>query len=227
MVKIAVDGPSGAGKSTLAKAIARELGIIYVDTGALYRTVGLFIKERGVDPHDAAAVISLLPSIKIELRHENGTQSVWLNGENPGDKIRTPDISMYASAVSAIPEVRGFLLETQREISRNNSVVMDGRDIGTIILPDATVKIFLTATAEDRAERRFDELREKGITVSYDEVLRDIKERDANDSGRDIAPAVPAHDAVILDNTGFTNDMTLKAALKIINNRVAGSVDCN
>ena len=227
MIQIAVDGPSGAGKSTLAKGIARELGIIYVDTGALYRTIGLYVKENGVDPHDARAVESLLPNIKIELKYEEGRQCVYLNGVNPGDKIRTPEMSMYASAVSAIPAVRAFLLETQRSIARSNSVVMDGRDIGTVILPNATVKIFLTATPEDRAKRRYEELLAKGISVTYDEVLRDIVERDKNDSGREIAPAVPAEDAIILDNSGFTNEMTLKAALKIISNKLMCVVDCN
>lgn len=220
MIKIAVDGPSGAGKSTLAKAIARELGIIYVDTGALYRTVGLFVKESGVDPRDAAAVTALLASLKIELKYEDGTQRVYLNGRDPGEKIRLPEMSMYASAVSAIPAVRDFLLETQRTTARRSGVVMDGRDIGTVILPDADVKIFLTATAEDRAQRRYEELRAKGIDVSYDEVLADIQKRDANDSGRDVAPAIPAPDAVLLDNTGYTNNMTLRAALDIIKERI-------
>lgn len=226
MFQIAIDGPGGAGKSTLAKAIARELGIIYVDTGALYRTVGLYVKESGVSPTDRKAVAALLPGLKIEMKHENGVQVVLLNGENPGDRIRTPEMSMYASAVSAIPEVREFLLSTQREIAEKNNVIMDGRDIGTVILPNAKVKIFLTASPEDRARRRYEELCARGVETSYEDVLRDMLERDKNDSSRDIAPAVPAADAVILDNTGFTNDMTLKAALKIINRKLVCVRDC-
>lgn len=226
MYKIAIDGPGGAGKSTLAKSVAAALGIIYVDTGALYRTVGLYVKESGVDPSDRSAVVALLGGLKIEMRHEGGIQRVLLNGVDPGERIRTPEMSMYASAVSAIPEVRAFLLETQREIARNNNVVMDGRDIGTVILPDARVKIFLTATPEARARRRYEELRGRGVSAEYDEVLRDIITRDKNDSGREIAPAVPASDAVILDNTGFTNEMTLKSALKIINNKLICRLDC-
>ena len=154
MFKIAIDGPSGAGKSSIAKALAKEMGIVYVDTGALYRTIGYYVRSKGVDPKDAEGVTRLLPDIHIEVKYENGTQYVYLNGENLGDRIREPEISMYASAVSAIPTVREFLLETQRSIARANSVVMDGRDIGTVILPDAEVKIFLTASNECRAERR-------------------------------------------------------------------------
>ncbi len=220
MIKIAIDGPSGAGKSTLAKSLAKKLGIIYVDTGALYRTVGYYVKEKGIDPKDAEKVEALLPEIKIELKYENGVQSVYLNGEDLGDRIRRPEISMYASAVSAIPAVRAFLLETQKDVARKNSVIMDGRDIGTVIMPDADVKIFLVASDEDRARRRFEELREKGQDVSYDKVLKEMRERDANDRKREIAPAVPAADAVLLDNSGYTSEMSLEAALNIINSRL-------
>lgn len=220
MIKIAIDGPSGAGKSTLAKSLAKKLGIIYVDTGALYRTVGYYVKEKGIDPKDAEKVEALLPEIKIELKYENGVQSVYLNGEDLGDRIRRPEISMYASAVSAIPAVRAFLLETQKDVVRKNSVIMDGRDIGTVIMPDADVKIFLVASDEDRARRRFEELREKGQDVSYDKVLKEMRERDANDRKREIAPAVPAADAVLLDNSGYTSEMSLEAALNIINSRL-------
>lgn len=219
MIRIAIDGPSGAGKSTLAKSLAKKLGIIYVDTGALYRTVGWYVKQKKVDPKDAVMVAALLPEIKIELKYENGSQSVYLNGENLGDKIRLPEISMYASAVSAIPAVRAFLLETQNKVARENSVVMDGRDIGTVIMPDADVKIFLCATDEDRARRRYEELTEKGRKVNYEDVLREMRERDANDRGRDIAPAVPAADAVLLDNSGYSSEMSLDAAIKIIHDR--------
>ncbi len=220
MIRIAIDGPSGAGKSTLAKSLAKKLGIIYVDTGALYRTVGWYVKQNNVDPKDAVKVSALLPEIKIELKYENGSQSVYLNGENLGEKIRLPQISMFASAVSAIPEVRAFLLETQKKVARENSVIMDGRDIGTVIMPDADVKIFLCATDEDRARRRYEELIEKGRKVKYEDVLREMRERDANDRGRDIAPAVPATDAVLLDNSGYSSEMSLDAAMKIINDRL-------
>ena len=154
MIRIAIDGPSGAGKSTVAKALAARLGIIYVDTGALYRTIGYYVRSQNVDPKDAAAVEQLLPKIRVELKYENGAQKVFLNGEDLGDRIRTPEMSMYASAVSALPAVRTFLLETQRDMARRHSVIMDGRDIGTVILPDADVKIFLTASNECRAKRR-------------------------------------------------------------------------
>lgn len=221
MFKIAIDGPSGAGKSSIAKALAKRMGIVYVDTGALYRTIGYYVRSQGVDPKDGEGVTRLLPDIHIEVKYENGTQCVYLNGENLGDRIREPEISMYASAVSAIPTVREFLLETQRSIARTNSVVMDGRDIGTVILPDAEVKIFLTASDECRAERRLLELREKGIETTFEEVLADMRERDNNDKNRAVAPAVPAADAVFLDNSDFTVEQTLDEAMKIINGKLA------
>lgn len=216
MIQIAIDGPSGAGKSTVAKAVARELGIIYVDTGALYRTIGYFVRSRNVDPKDPVGVAALLPEISVELKYENGRQIVCLNGEDLGDRIRTPEMSMYASAVSAIPAVRDFLLETQRKIARENSVIMDGRDIGTVILPNADVKIFLTASDECRAMRRRDELVAKGIEVSYEEVLSDMKERDRNDSTRSVAPAVAAEDAVLFDNSWMSPDECTAAIIKLI-----------
>ena len=221
IINIAIDGPGGAGKSTISKTVAKKLDILYVDTGSLYRTIGLFVKSKNVDPKDAAAVAMLLNEISIEVKYENGTQCVYLNGENLGDRIREPEISMYASAVSAIPTVREFLLETQRSIARTNSVVMDGRDIGTVILPDAEVKIFLTASDECRAQRRLLELREKGIETTFEEVLADMRERDNNDKNRAVAPAVPAADAVFLDNSDFTVEQTLDEAMKIINGKLA------
>ncbi len=221
MFKIAIDGPSGAGKSSIAKALAKKMSIVYVDTGALYRTIGYYVRSQGVDPKDADGVTRLLPEIRIEVKYEDGTQCVYLNGENLGDRIREPEISMYASAVSAIPSVREFLLETQRSIARANSVVMDGRDIGTVILPDAEVKIFLTASDECRAQRRLLELREKGIETTFEEVLADMRERDSNDKNRAVAPAVPAEDAIFLDNSGFTVEETLNAAMNIIEKRLA------
>ena len=220
MIQIAIDGPSGAGKSTVAKAVARELGIIYVDTGALYRTIGYFVRSREVDPKDPVGVAALLPEISVELKYENGRQIVCLNGEDLGDRIRTPEMSMYASAVSAIPAVRDFLLETQRKIARENSVIMDGRDIGTVILPDADVKIFLTASDECRATRRRDELVAKGIEVTYEEVLSDMKERDRNDSTRAVAPAVAAKDDTLFDNSWMTPDECCSAIIKLIQEKL-------
>jgi len=227
MIRIAIDGPSGAGKSTVAKALAAKLGIIYVDTGALYRTIGYYVRSKEVDPKDAVAVEKLLPEIRIELKYENGTQSVLLNGEDLGDRIRTPEMSMYASAVSAIPAVRAFLLDTQRDIARKNSVIMDGRDIGTVILPDADVKIFLTASNECRAKRRCDELNAKGIKAKYDDVLFDMKMRDRADSTRKIAPAVAAPDAIPFDNSWMTPNECTDKLLKLIEKKtgaVAGKV---
>ena len=216
MIQIAIDGPSGAGKSTVAKAIAAKLGIIYVDTGALYRTIGYYVRSKDVNPKDAQAVEALLPEIQIALKYENGVQVVYLNGENLGDRIRTPEMSMYASAVSAIPAVRAFLLDTQRDLARKNSVIMDGRDIGTVILPNADVKIFLTASVECRAQRRCDELKAKGIETSYDDVLADMIERDRNDSTRDVAPAVAAPDAIPFDNSWMKPDECTGKLLDLI-----------
>ena len=219
-MKIALDGPSGAGKSTVAKALAKKLGIIYVDTGALYRTVGLYVRNQGVSKDDEEKVISLLPEIDLGMEFINGEQIVTLNGVNVGDTIRTGEIAMYASRVSAIPEVRAFLLETQRKIARENSVVMDGRDIGTVILPDAEVKIFMFASAEARAERRYKELIAKGESCTLESVLEDIKTRDHNDSTRKTAPAVPAEDAVMLDNSDLDIDGTVNAVIEIIKTKV-------
>ncbi len=216
MIQIAIDGPSGAGKSTVAKALAQKLGIVYVDTGALYRTIGYAAVSRGISTKDAAAMQALLPDIHIDVKYEDGVQCVYLNGENLGDRIRRPEISMAASDVSAIPAVRAFLLDTQRDIARRNSVVMDGRDIGTVILPDADVKIFMVASAEARAVRRTKELEEKGMPASYEDVLREMKERDAQDSGRAIAPAIPAPDAIHLDNSGMSVEESVQAVIDLI-----------
>ena len=204
----------------MAKAVAKKLGIVYVDTGALYRTVGYYVRERGVKKDDAAGVIACLPHIAIEVRYEDGAQHVYLNGEDLGDRIREPEISMYASAVSAVPAVRTFLLDTQRDIARKNSVIMDGRDIGTVILPDADVKIFLTASNEARAWRRTKELNEKGVAANYDDVLREMNERDHNDSHREVAPAVAAPDAVLLDNSDLTQEQTVDAVIGLIRRKV-------
>lgn len=220
MFKIAIDGPSGAGKSSVAKALSKKMGIVYVDTGALYRTVGYYIRTVGADPKSAEQVTPHLKDINIEVKYENGTQCVYLNGENLGDKIREPEISMYASAVSAIPAVRSFLLETQKAVARANNVVMDGRDIGTVILPDAEVKIFLTASVECRAKRRVLELKEKGMEANYEDVLKEMIERDNNDKNRDVAPAVPAEDAVMLDNSDLTMEETLEKIIEIAKQRI-------
>jgi cytidylate kinase len=215
MIQIAIDGPGGAGKSTVAKAVAAKLGIVYVDTGALYRTIGYFVRTRNVDPDDREGVAAILGDINIEIRYENGAQHVYLNGEDLGDKIRTPEMSMYASKVSAIPAVRAFLLDTQRDIAKKNSVIMDGRDIGTVILPNADVKIFLTASEECRAMRRYNELIARGQDVKYEDVLAEMNQRDKQDSTRDVAPTAAADDAVLLDNTGMTFDQTVDAIIAL------------
>ena len=216
MIRIAIDGPGGAGKSSVARRVAKELGIIYVDTGALYRNIGLFMLRIGVSPSDAEAVTAALERITLELKFDNGKQIILLNGVDEGDKIRTPEVSMAASAVSAIKEVRAYLLNMQRDTAKKNSVIMDGRDIGTVILPNAEVKIFLTASPEARAERRYKELLAKGSSVTYESVYNEMVERDKNDSTRDIAPCVQAEDALLLDNSNLTEEETVKAVLKIV-----------
>ena len=216
MIRIAIDGPGGAGKSSLAKAVAKRLEIIYVDTGALYRTVGYYMLNHGINPTDASSVAAVLGDFSLELTYVDGEQVILLNGENVKDAIRTPEMSMAASHVSAIKEVREFLLNTQRNIAKQHSVIMDGRDIGTVILPDAEVKIFLTASPEARAKRRYEELIAKGKDVSYEQVYTEMVERDKNDSTRDIAPCVPADDAIILDNSTMTAEQTTEAVIKIV-----------
>ncbi len=203
MINIAIDGPSGAGKSTIAKAVAKKKGYIYVDTGALYRSIGLWVCRQGIAKEDKDGIVGELKNISLELKYVDGVQRVYLCGEDVSDDIRTPEISMYASAVSAIQQVRDFLLELQRDMAKKHDVIMDGRDIGTVILPNATLKIFMTASIEGRAKRRYKELCEKGMDVSYEDVLSDMKQRDENDSSREIAPAVPAEDAVFFDNTEY------------------------
>ncbi len=221
MIKIAIDGPSGSGKSSLAKALSKELGFIYVDTGALYRTIGLFMLRNGVNPKDSETVVQNLKGLNVSLCHdEEGVQHVILNGEDVGDSIRTPDVSSAASDVSAIPQVRAFLLDTQRDMAKSHNVIMDGRDIGTVIFPDAQVKIFLTADDRARAERRYKELREKGKNVTLEEILESMAERDKNDRTRKEAPAIPADDAVLLDNSALDLQGTLDAVKKIISERL-------
>lgn len=213
---VAIDGPAGAGKSTMARILAKELGFLYVDTGALYRTVGYYALVHHVDPSDEAAVKLLLHDVQLELRYVEDVQHVFLNGEDVSGRIRTPDASMAASAVSAMPAVRAFLLDRQRQLAETNRVIMDGRDIGTVVLPQAELKIFLTASPEARAKRRFMELQEKGTAVSYEDVLADMVKRDYNDSHRETAPLKPAEDAVWVDTT----DKTLEQAVEILKNLV-------
>lgn len=210
----ALDGPAGAGKSTVAKELAKKLGYIYVDTGALYRAVGYYALSKGADTTSADDVVPLLGEINVELKFENGVQAVYLNGENVSDKIRTPEMSMAASNVSAIPAVRAFLLDLQRSIAANNDIIMDGRDIGTVILPNAQVKIFLTASIEERAKRRYDELIAKGQDVNYEDIKADIAQRDYNDSHRATAPLKKADDAIEVD----TSDMTIEEVIETVAN---------
>lgn len=218
---VAVDGPSGAGKSTLAKAVAAELGIVYVDTGAIYRSIGYYVYTKGIDPKDTAAVIAMLPQIDIQMQYgEDGTQRMILNGEDVSQQIRLPEMSMYASAVSAIPEVREFLLEMQRSLARKYSVIMDGRDIGTVVLPQAEVKIFLTAAAEVRAQRRMKELEQRGTPQPYEDVLQQICERDWADSHRAAAPLRQAEDAVLLDTSELDFEQSREALVRLIKERV-------
>ena len=218
---VAVDGPSGAGKSTLAKAIASKLGIVYVDTGAIYRSIGYYVFCKKIDPKDAAAVIAILPELDIRMCYgEDGVQRMILNGEDVSQQIRLPEMSMYASAVSAIPEVRTYLLEMQRQMARSTSVIMDGRDIGTVVLPDAQVKIFLTAAAEVRAQRRMKELEQRGTPQPFDEVLQQIVERDWADSHRAAAPLCQAEDAVLVD----TSDLNFEESMDVMLATICGRV---
>ncbi|MBR5381251.1 MAG: (d)CMP kinase [Oscillospiraceae bacterium] len=214
---IAIDGPSGAGKSTLAKMAAKEFGLIYVDTGAIYRCVGLYTLRCGVDSKDADAVTALLPDINIEICYnDEGAQCMILNGEDVSTEIRMPPVSIYASDVSAIPAVRAFLLDMQRSMAERYDVIMDGRDIGTVVLPNAGLKVFLTASAEARAQRRFVELQAKGVETTFEDVLRDINYRDHNDSTRAEAPLKQAEDAVLLDTSLLDLEQSFDALTKII-----------
>lgn len=218
---VAIDGPSGAGKSTLARAAAERLGILYVDTGAIYRTIGLYVQRRGIDPKDTAAVLAALPDIRIGMDHDaDGMQRMLLNGEDVTADIRLPEISMYASAVSAIQGVRDFLMEMQRSLAREHSVIMDGRDIGTVVLPDADVKIFLYADVKVRAGRRALELEQRGTPKPYEEVLREMEERDYNDTHRAAAPLRAADDAIMID----TSDMDFDASRELLLDVIRGSV---
>ena len=219
-ISVAIDGPSGAGKSTIARRIARQFGFIYVDTGAIYRTVGLAVARKNLSPKEKEAVLSLLPGIQVRLAYgEDGAQHMYLDGEDVSAVIRTPKISLFASDVSAYPEVRAYLMEMQRSLARENDVVMDGRDIGTVVLPNAGLKIFLTASPEARARRRFDELRAKGQDVALEEVLQNLQQRDENDSRRAAAPLKAADDAMLLDTTSLDFDQSCAAVEKLIRER--------
>lgn len=215
MINVAIDGPAGAGKSTISKGAAKELGFIYVDTGALYRTIALCAVRNGIIDN-SEEVVKMLGEIEVKLGFENGVQCVYLNGEEVSPYIRTPEISMGASKVSAIPKVREYLLDLQRNIAKENNVIMDGRDIGTVVLPNAECKIFLTATPECRAKRRYKELIEKGEDVKYEDVLADVNERDYNDSHREIAPLKPSEESVIADTSELTLDESIALIVKII-----------
>lgn len=220
MISIAIDGPAGAGKSTIAKAVAKEMSYIYVDTGALYRSIALNAMLNSVDTDNADDIKAMLENTNVELKFINGEQRVFLNNEDVSDKIRTTEVSMMASKVSAVPAVREFLLELQRSIARANNVLMDGRDIGTVVLPDAQVKIFLTASAECRAKRRYDDYVRMGIDEDYDKILADIVKRDYDDSHRAIAPLKPAEGSVTVDTSDYTLQQSIDRIVEIINNTV-------
>ncbi|MGN1123512.1 MAG: (d)CMP kinase [Eubacterium sp.] len=215
MINVAIDGPAGAGKSTIAKSASKKLGFIYVDTGALYRTIALSaVRNNVID--DTPQLEKMLDEITVELKFENGAQRVYLNGEDVSDFIRTPEISMGASKVSAVPAVRAFLLDLQRNIARNNNVIMDGRDIASVVLPDADCKIFLFASPECRAKRRYKELVEKGEQVTYEEVLDDVNKRDYQDSHREIAPLKPTDESIMVDTSDLTLEQSIDSIVNII-----------
>lgn len=215
-MKIAIDGPSGAGKSTIAKMAAKELGFVYIDTGAMYRTIGLYCVENNISTDEYESVSAVLKNISIDIKYTVEGQSMFLNGEDVTDKIRTPQISSAASDVAKIKDVRCFLVEMQKKMAEKNNVIMDGRDIGTSVLPDADLKIFLTASAEDRAERRYKELIEKGIKTDYETVLADMIQRDKNDSEREISPLSVAEDAVVVDTGGYSLEKSYEVIMNLI-----------
>ena len=220
MISIAIDGPSGAGKSTISRAAAKLFGFIYVDTGAIYRTIGLAAKLRGIDVSDNDTVISMLPELRIELRYnDSGEQCMLLDGADVSRDIRLPEVSMLASKVSAIPEVREYLVDMQRKMAELHDVIMDGRDIGTVILPNADLKIFLTAGAEDRARRRYEELLQKGVETTFESVLDELIKRDEQDTMRAAAPLKAADDAVILDTSGNTLEKSVSEVCRLISEK--------
>ena len=219
-IKVAIDGPSGAGKSTIARIAAKKLGFVYVDTGALYRTTALNALRKGADLKDNSSIIASLDGLKVSIEFNDGVQHVLLNGEDVSGDIRMPEVSMAASTVSAVPEVRKFLFNLQRDIADENNCIMDGRDIGTVVLPDAEIKIFLTASPEERARRRYEELIEKGVDVKYDDVLADVNERDYNDSHREIAPLKPSEQSIIVDTTGNELEQSIEQIISVIKEKL-------
>ncbi|MCI8934807.1 MAG: (d)CMP kinase [Clostridiaceae bacterium] len=223
-IQIAIDGPSGAGKSTMARLLAQQLRFVYVDTGAMYRAVGLFAQRAGVEEEEIEAILPMLNEIQIDIQYVDGNQRIFLGGEDVSEAVRTEKSGRYASAVSALPAVRQFLLGLQRRLAENQNVIMDGRDIGTVILPQAQVKIFLTASPEERARRRFAELRQKGQPADYDQVYQDLLERDQRDSRRTAAPLRPAADAVTLDATAYSLEETLERMKQIIGEKTGYAV---
>lgn len=223
-ITVAIDGPSGAGKSTIARILAQELQYIYVDTGALYRAVGYSMLQQHIDLTDAAAVEAALPALTVELRYVDGVQRVFANGADVSTYIRTPEVSMAASKVSALPAVRQFLFALQQDTAAAHNVIMDGRDIGTVVLPHAQVKIFLTASAEDRAQRRYAELQEKGVATTFEQVLADMKQRDYDDTHRATAPLKAAVDAVLVDTSGNTLEQSVAALKQVVLDKLEGTV---
>lgn len=219
-INIAIDGPAGAGKSTIAKTVSKELGYIYVDTGALYRTVGLNVLRQGKDTKNEADVVPTLEGLNVSLRFVNGEQRVFLGDEDVSEAIRQNEVSMAASNVSAIPKVREFLFGLQRDIAEKNNCIMDGRDIGTVVLPNAQIKIYLTASAQARADRRYKELTEKGQEVNYDNILKEIELRDYQDTHREIAPLKKADDAILVDTTELDLNGSIEYMLKVIKERL-------
>ncbi|NLY19409.1 MAG: (d)CMP kinase [Clostridiaceae bacterium] len=220
-IQIAIDGPSGAGKSTMAKIVSKELGILYLDTGAMYRAVALKAIKSGIGTKDSAALAKMVEDIDIRIDYKDGQQKVYLDGEDVTEDIRTPDVTVGSSDVAVFPEVRKKMVDLQREIAKTNSVVMDGRDIGTHVLPNAEVKIFLTASAEDRAKRRYEELKEKGtLKQTFDEIKQEMEYRDKNDSNRIVSPLKKADDAILLDTSGLSIEESAKKILDIVRTRI-------
>ena len=220
MFAVAIDGPAGAGKSSVAKAAAKELGFVYVDTGAIYRTIALYVLRQGVAPQDAAGVEGLLPQIEIGMEYTDQGQKMILNGEDVTGLIRTPEVSMATSTCSAIPAVRAFLLQLQRDLAEKNNVLMDGRDIGTVVLPHAQLKVFLTASPQERARPRVLQLEESGRKADYEAILRDIQQRDYQDSHRETAPLRPAEDSVLVDTSGVTFEESVRRLVELVRERL-------
>ena len=220
MISVAIDGPAGAGKSSISRKVSGELGFIYVDTGALYRSIAYTLNAKGITTEEIDKIEATLKETRIDIKFIDGEQHVMVNDQDVSSEIRTAEISMLASAFSALPIVREYLLGLQRRMAEENNVIMDGRDIGTVVLPNATVKIFLTADPEDRAKRRYDEMIEKGMTANYDDVLEDIKKRDYNDSHRPVAPLKPAEDSIVVNTTGNTFEQSVEQLANIIKSNI-------